>query len=50
MSRMGIFFVFCDYFIIFVSVSRAKHKLEDFWENEWQRVCAICAKDRGLTM
>ena len=47
---MGIFFVFCDYFIIFVSVSRAKHKLEDFWENEWQRVGAICAKDRGLTM
>ena len=50
MSRMGVFFVLCDNFIIFVSVSRAKHKLEDFWENEWQRMCVICAMDRGLAM
>ena len=34
---MGIFFVLCDNFIIFVSVSRAKHKLEDFGEMSGKR-------------
>ena len=47
---MGIFFVLCDNFIIFVSVSRAKHKLEDFGEMSGKKVCVICAMDRGLAM
>ena len=45
---MGIFFVLCDNFIIFVSVSRAKHKLEDFGEMSGKKVCVICAMDRGV--
>ena len=47
MSRMGVFFVLCDNFIIFVSVSRAKHKLEDFGEMSGKRCVSFVQWTEG---